>query len=56
MGLRRGDAYAVAQRFWELSPLFGAPVRIGVALWFLHEYVQSVHFVPNSKTDPVIVY
>jgi hypothetical protein len=36
INLMQGDAYAVAQRFWEFSPLFGAPVRLTIALVFLH--------------------
>lgn len=35
VNLMQGDAYAVAQRFWEFSPLFGAPVRLTIALVFL---------------------
>ena len=35
VNLMQGDAYAVAQRFWELSPIFGAPVRLTIALVFL---------------------
>ncbi|CCA72145.1 related to multidrug resistance protein [Serendipita indica DSM 11827] len=44
VNLMQGDAYAVAQRFWELSPLFGAPVRIGVALWFLYDLLGPSAF------------
>lgn len=36
MILIRGDAYAVAQRFWEFSAVFSAPVRLGIALYFLY--------------------
>ena len=32
----RGDAYAVAQRFWEFSGIFAAPVRLAIALVFLY--------------------
>ena len=35
VNLMQGDSYAVAQRFWEFSPLFGAPVRLTIALVFL---------------------
>ena len=35
VNLMQGDAYAIAQRFWEFSPLFGAPVRLTIALVFL---------------------
>ncbi|KIM28242.1 hypothetical protein M408DRAFT_329592 [Serendipita vermifera MAFF 305830] len=44
VNLMQGDAYAVAQRFWELSPLFGAPVRIGIALWFLYDLLGPSAF------------
>jgi hypothetical protein len=36
VNLMQGDAYAVAQRFWEFSPLLGAPVRLTIALILLH--------------------
>jgi hypothetical protein len=36
----RGDAYAVAQRFWEFSGVFASPVRLGIALYFLFQSVQ----------------
>ena len=32
----RGDAYAVAQRFWEFSGIFAAPVRLAIAFAFLY--------------------
>ena len=35
----RGDAYAVAQRFWEFSGIFVAPVRLTIAMIFLYRYV-----------------
>ncbi|KAF8761483.1 ABC transporter transmembrane region [Rhizoctonia solani] len=35
VNLMQGDAYAVAQRFWEFSAVFSAPVRLGIALYFL---------------------
>ncbi|KAG8856642.1 hypothetical protein FRC20_000439 [Serendipita sp. 405] len=44
VNLMQGDAYAVAQRFWELSPLFGAPIRIAVALYFLHNILGTSAF------------
>ncbi|KAG8813717.1 hypothetical protein FRC17_001460, partial [Serendipita sp. 399] len=44
VNLMQGDAYAVAQRFWELSPLFGAPIRIGVALYFLYKILGTSAF------------
>ena len=34
----RGDAYAVAQRFWEFSGVFLSPVRFIIALVFLYRY------------------
>lgn len=33
----RGDAYAVSHRFWEFANLFGAPVRLVLALIFLYQ-------------------
>ncbi|KAF5368585.1 hypothetical protein D9758_002189 [Tetrapyrgos nigripes] len=36
VNLMQGDAYAVAQRFWEFSALFASPVRLVVALVFLY--------------------
>ncbi|KAH8835549.1 P-loop containing nucleoside triphosphate hydrolase protein [Flagelloscypha sp. PMI_526] len=36
VNLMQGDAYAVAQRFWEFSALFSAPIRIVIALVFLY--------------------
>jgi len=37
--LVRGDAYAVAQRFWEFSGIFAAPVRLTIAMIFLYKWV-----------------
>ncbi|PCH42091.1 pleiotropic drug resistance ABC transporter [Wolfiporia cocos MD-104 SS10] len=37
VNLMQGDAYSVAQRFWEFSGVFAAPVRIGIALVFLYQ-------------------
>ncbi|CAE6522225.1 unnamed protein product [Rhizoctonia solani] len=37
VNLMQGDAYAVAQRFWEFSAVFSAPVRLGIALYFLYQ-------------------
>lgn len=34
-----GDSYAVAQRFWEFSGVFAAPVRLTIALVFLYKCV-----------------
>ncbi|CAE6434528.1 unnamed protein product [Rhizoctonia solani] len=36
VNLMQGDAYAVAQRFWEFSAVFSAPIRLGIALYFLY--------------------
>ncbi|KAF9644674.1 pleiotropic drug resistance ABC transporter [Thelephora ganbajun] len=36
VNLMQGDAYAVAQRFWEFSGIFAAPVRLAIALVFLY--------------------
>ncbi|KAG9127282.1 hypothetical protein FRC07_015040 [Ceratobasidium sp. 392] len=36
VNLMQGDAYAVAQRFWEFSAVFSAPVRLSIALYFLY--------------------
>ncbi|KAF5323393.1 hypothetical protein D9611_005605 [Ephemerocybe angulata] len=36
VNLMQGDTYAVAQRFWEFSGLFAAPVRIAIAMVFLY--------------------
>ncbi|TCD63205.1 hypothetical protein EIP91_005844 [Steccherinum ochraceum] len=37
VNLMQGDAYAVAQRFWEFSGLFSSPVRLTVAMIFLYQ-------------------
>ncbi|EMD33950.1 hypothetical protein CERSUDRAFT_117480 [Gelatoporia subvermispora B] len=37
VNLMQGDAYAVAQRFWEFSGVFGAPVRLTIAMVFLYQ-------------------
>ncbi|CAE6506129.1 unnamed protein product [Rhizoctonia solani] len=37
VNLMQGDAYAVAQRFWEFSAVFSAPIRLGIALYFLYQ-------------------
>ncbi|KAK7465464.1 hypothetical protein VKT23_005441 [Stygiomarasmius scandens] len=36
VNLMQGDAYAVAQRFWEFSALFASPIRLIIALIFLY--------------------
>lgn len=36
VNLMQGDSYAVAQRFWEFSGLFASPIRLAIALVFLH--------------------
>ncbi|KAI0359724.1 P-loop containing nucleoside triphosphate hydrolase protein [Trametes cingulata] len=36
VNLMQGDAYAVAYRFWRFSGFFLAPVRLTIALIFLH--------------------
>ncbi|KAF8634908.1 hypothetical protein AX15_000655 [Amanita polypyramis BW_CC] len=36
VNLMQGDAYAVAQRFWEFSGFFTAPVRLTIAFLFLY--------------------
>ena len=36
----RGDAYAVAQRFWNLSAFLTAPIRLVITLIFLYRYGQ----------------
>ncbi|OCH93071.1 P-loop containing nucleoside triphosphate hydrolase protein [Obba rivulosa] len=36
VNLMQGDAYAVAQRFWEFAGVFGAPVRLTIAMVFLY--------------------
>lgn len=33
----RGDAYTVAQRFWNFSGVFTSPVRLTIALAFLYQ-------------------
>ena len=38
--LSRGDSYAVAQRFWQFSGIFTSPIRLGIALAFLYQYVM----------------
>ncbi|KAK7682642.1 hypothetical protein QCA50_014442 [Cerrena zonata] len=36
VNLMQGDAYAVAQRFWEFSAVFSSPIRLAIALTFLY--------------------
>ncbi|KIJ66220.1 hypothetical protein HYDPIDRAFT_26589 [Hydnomerulius pinastri MD-312] len=36
VNLMQGDAYAVAQRFWDFAALFSSPVRLVIALVFLY--------------------
>ncbi|KIL71527.1 hypothetical protein M378DRAFT_182928 [Amanita muscaria Koide BX008] len=36
VNLMQGDAYAVAQRFWEFAGVFTSPVRLVIALVFLY--------------------
>ena len=43
----RGDSNAVAQRFWDFSGIFTAPVRIIIALVFLYQYVNVILWVLN---------
>ncbi|KAJ7631233.1 P-loop containing nucleoside triphosphate hydrolase protein [Roridomyces roridus] len=37
VNLMQGDAYAVAQRFWEFSAIFTSPIRLVIALTFLYQ-------------------
>ncbi|KZT01394.1 uncharacterized protein LAESUDRAFT_739182 [Laetiporus sulphureus 93-53] len=37
VNLMQGDAYAVAQRFWEFSGVFTAPVRLVIAMFYLYQ-------------------
>ncbi|CAL1717117.1 unnamed protein product [Somion occarium] len=37
VNLMQGDAYAVAQRFWEFSGIFAAPIRLAIAMTFLYQ-------------------
>ncbi|EGN94459.1 hypothetical protein SERLA73DRAFT_114694 [Serpula lacrymans var. lacrymans S7.3] len=37
VNLMQGDAYAVAQRFWEFAAIFSSPIRLGIALVFLYQ-------------------
>ncbi|KAF8306061.1 hypothetical protein DL93DRAFT_2150580 [Clavulina sp. PMI_390] len=43
--LMSGDAYAVAQRFWEFSAVFTAPVKLTIALVFLYQVLGWSSFV-----------
>ncbi|KAG1754951.1 P-loop containing nucleoside triphosphate hydrolase protein [Suillus paluster] len=36
VNLMQGDAYAVAQRFWDFAAIFSSPVRLVIALIFLY--------------------
>ncbi|KAI5836067.1 P-loop containing nucleoside triphosphate hydrolase protein [Schizophyllum commune Tattone D] len=36
VNLMQGDSYAVAQRFWEFNGIFASPIRLVIALVFLH--------------------
>ncbi|KAG2044379.1 P-loop containing nucleoside triphosphate hydrolase protein [Suillus americanus] len=36
VNLMQGDAYAVAQRFWDFAAIFSSPVRLVIALVFLY--------------------
>ncbi|QRV91281.1 ABC transporter [Ceratobasidium sp. AG-Ba] len=44
VNLMQGDAYAVAQRFWEFSAVFSAPVRLAIALYFLYQVLGLSSF------------
>ena len=37
VNLMQGDSYAVAQRFWEFNGIFASPIRLVIALVFLHK-------------------
>ncbi|THH32259.1 hypothetical protein EUX98_g1936 [Antrodiella citrinella] len=37
VNLMQGDAYAVAQRFWDFSGIFSSPVRLTIAMVFLYQ-------------------
>jgi hypothetical protein len=53
----RGDAYAVAQRFWEFSGVFAAPVRLTIAMVFLYRYVLAApEWLILSRIWPSVVY
>ena len=45
----RGDAYAVAQRFWDFSPVLVGPIRMGIAMWFLYRYTSLSLPPPSGK-------
>ncbi|KAG1904761.1 ABC transporter type 1, transmembrane domain-containing protein [Suillus fuscotomentosus] len=37
VNLMQGDAYAVAQRFWDFAAIFSSPLRLVIALVFLYK-------------------
>ncbi|KAH8100998.1 P-loop containing nucleoside triphosphate hydrolase protein [Cristinia sonorae] len=37
VNLMQGDAYSVAQRFWDFSGIFASPVRLTIAMVFLYK-------------------
>ncbi|KZS88201.1 P-loop containing nucleoside triphosphate hydrolase protein [Sistotremastrum niveocremeum HHB9708] len=45
VNIMQGDAYAVSHRFWEFANLFGAPVRLVLALIFLYQILGWSAFV-----------
>ncbi|KAH8923770.1 P-loop containing nucleoside triphosphate hydrolase protein [Atractiella rhizophila] len=42
--LMSGDTYSVAQRFWDFSDVFTAPVKLTIALIFLYEVLGLASF------------
>nr|VWP00151.1 Trehalase (EC (Alpha-trehalose glucohydrolase) [Ganoderma boninense] len=54
VNLMQGDAYAVAHRFWQFSGFFLAPVRLTIALVFLHRVLGWSAFTAVAVT--VVVY
>ncbi|KAH7930921.1 pleiotropic drug resistance ABC transporter [Leucogyrophana mollusca] len=39
VNLMQGDAYAVAQRFWDFAAIFSSPVRLVIAFVFLYRII-----------------
>ncbi|KAF4573251.1 hypothetical protein EYR36_007762 [Pleurotus pulmonarius] len=51
LNLMQGDSYAVAQRFWDFSGLFAAPVRLVIALVFLYNVLGWRSYDGGAQRD-----
>lgn len=47
--------YAVANRFWQFSAFFAAPIKLTIALVFLYLYVDRTQTVQRSHLVDSII-